>query len=292
MKPIIKSFYHKPTFTWSHLVYCSVKKQAAIIDPVLDFNQASGEISDSFVVQIKEYMESKGLDLCYIFETHAHADHITAADWLKNNYPKSMIGIGEGITKVQKVFRNVFNLDKNFTITGSQFDLLLRDNVKLELGKQTIHILHTPGHTDDSISYIIGENIFIGDTLFAPEFGTARCDFPGGESAELYDSIQKIFLLGREKQLYLCHDYPKGGNSPKAFYSSEDQQLNNIHINNKISKQQFIKLRNERDSTLTQPKLILPSIQVNIAAGKLPKKESNGVSYLKIPLKLNFKGTE
>jgi glyoxylase-like metal-dependent hydrolase (beta-lactamase superfamily II) len=289
MQPIIKSFYHQPTFTWSHIVYCEEKKQAAVIDPVLDFQQASGEITDEFVSTQIDFIKSNNLDLTYILETHAHADHLTAANLLKKQFPNSKIGIGEGITKVQQNFKDVFNLGSSFSTNGSQFDLLLADAVVLKLGEQEIQVHHVPGHTDDSVSYMIGENIFIGDTMFAPEFGTARCDFPGGDSSKLYDSIQKIFSLGKNKRLYLCHDYPKGGRDPQPYFPTQIQQTENIHINNSITKQQFILMRTTRDKNLQQPSLILPSIQVNIAAGKLPTKESNSVSYLKLPLSIKLK---
>lgn len=277
------------TYTWCHIVSCPVKKQAVIIDPVLDYDSASGEISDCFLNKLLSYLDQESLQLEYVLETHAHADHLTAANRIKKYFPNSKTAIGKGIIQVQEVFKKIFNLDHEFKANGSQFDYLLDEDCHLKLGDLSIEILHTPGHTEDSISYIIGENVFIGDTLFAPEYGTARCDFPGGNSEKLYQSIQRIFKLGKDKKLYLCHDYPKEGQDPVAYYLSSEQQMKNIHINNSISKQEFMKLRNQRDSNLRQPNLILPSIQVNIAAGKLPPKETNAVSYLKIPLTIKAK---
>jgi glyoxylase-like metal-dependent hydrolase (beta-lactamase superfamily II) len=288
MNPKIKSFYHYPTFTWSHIVYCEEKKLAAIIDPVLDYQMASGIVTNEFVNSQIDYLKSHKLSLIYVLETHAHADHLTAANLLKQKFPNSKIGIGEGIKKVQKVFKNIFNLGDNFSTNGSQFDMLLSDSNELSLGNHVIKVCHVPGHTEDSVCYLVGENVFIGDTMFAPEYGTARCDFPGGDSSKLYDSIQKIFSFGENKRLYLCHDYPKDQREPQAFFTSIEQQSNNVHINNTISKQQFTHMRAQKDKSLGSPSLLLPSVQVNIVAGQLPAKELNGVSYLKIPISLKL----
>jgi glyoxylase-like metal-dependent hydrolase (beta-lactamase superfamily II) len=254
----------------------------AIIDPVLDYNPNNAHVTTLFADKILNYIESHQLSLLYILETHAHADHLTSAAYLSEKY-QAKVAIGKKITSVQSTFKAIFNL-KEFKSDGSQFDLLMGNNHILELGKCQIKTLSTPGHTNDSLSYIVGDCVFIGDTLFSPDYGTARCDFPGGDAGKLYYSIQNIYALGEQMKLYLCHDYPPNNRLPQAWFVSAEQQANNIHINKNTQKDDFIAMRNKRDALLNQPRLIIPSIQVNIAAGHFPKPESNGTIYLKTPI--------
>ena len=281
----VESFYHNPTYTWSHLTICNDTGTAVIIDPVLDYDADSANTSTEFIDNILKYIKTNKLTLKYILETHVHADHLTSSDFIKKELGAQTV-IGDHIVSVQSVFKKVFNLDQSFKQDGSQFNRLLKNNDELMFGNCTIKAMHTPGHTEDSMSYIIGDCVFIGDTLFSPEYGTARCDFPGGDAEKLYDSIQKIYGLGKEKKLYLCHDYPPESRPPKAMFFSHEQQLNNKHINHNTSKMDFIKMRTKRDKNLSQPKLIIPSIQINMSAGQLPQPEDNGVIYLKTPLNL------
>ncbi len=287
MKPIfVKSFYHQDTSSWSHLVCCEKTKTAVIIDPVLDFEASSAKVSSTFIDDLVNYVQANKLKIKYILETHAHADHLTAAAFLTKKF-NSTLAIGEKIVAVQKTFQSIYNLKHEFKCNGSQFDRLLSDGEILNFGDKQIQCMHTPGHTDDSMSFMIDEAIFIGDTLFAPDYGTARCDFPGGDAGKLYDSIQNIFSLGEDKKLYLCHDYPPIGRQPQAWFSAAEQKQSNIHLQG-TSKETFVAMRNARDAKLKPPKLIIPAIQVNIRAGQFPLAEDNGRIYLKIPLKMEY----
>jgi glyoxylase-like metal-dependent hydrolase (beta-lactamase superfamily II) len=279
----VKSFFHTPTYTWTHLVTCQDKNIAVLIDPVLDYCANNANTSTQFTDNILDYIEVNHITLKYVLETHAHADHLTSADYIRQKMETQTL-IGAGITSVQQTFKKIFNLDNNFQINGSQFNLLLKDKDTIKFGNCQMKVMHTPGHTNDSMSYIIGDNVFIGDTLFSPDYGTARCDFPGGDTEKLYDSIQAIYQLGEDKKLYLCHDYPPNDRQPQAWYGSKQQQQNNIHLRQGISKSEFVKMRNARDKKLNQPRLIIPSIQINIDAGRFPQPESNGIAYLKTPL--------
>ncbi len=281
----IKHFYHAASGTLTYLVSDDNTKDSVIIDPVLDFKVHSSSTSTDSIFPIIKHIENNQLNLHYILETHAHADHLTAAQYLKKQF-NCPVAIGKGITQVQKSFKPIFNLDDDFSITGEQFDLLLEDQQELNAGSITIKVMATPGHTNDSITYLIGDAAFIGDTLFHPDIGTARCDFPGGNAEELYDSIQKILSLPKETRLFLCHDYPKESRDLIAETSIDLHKKNNLHIKNNIDKATYVKMRQERDASLDLPNLIIPSIQVNIRAGELPNNEDNGVSYLKYPLNL------
>jgi len=283
MKSIVKSFYHRDTNTWTHVVYCSVTKKAVIIDPVLDYNLNNAKTSTQSIDEIISYINHQELDLEFILETHAHADHLSSAAYIRKNM-SCIVAIGSPIQTVQATFKKVFNLSETFKTDGSQFQLLLEDGDTIDIGKLTIEVMHTPGHTNDSMSFIVEDNVFIGDTLFSPDYGTARCDFPGGDAGKLFDSIQNIFSLGGNKRLYLCHDYPQKKRQPQAWFLCDKQKVKNIHICEKTSKNEFITMRNARDATLNQPRLLIPSIQVNIRAGELPQAESNGICYLKIPI--------
>ncbi|MBL4659613.1 MAG: MBL fold metallo-hydrolase [Alcanivoracaceae bacterium] len=283
MKIKVKSFYHHNTYTWSHLAICEETKAAVLIDPVLDYVAHNATTSTAFTDIILDYIKSHKITLKYIMETHAHADHLTSAAYIQDK-SKARIVIGAEITGIQETFKKIFNLSDDFKTNGSQFTRLLINNDVLTFGNCQLQAIHTPGHTGDSMSYIIDDIIFIGDTLFSPEYGSARCDFPGGSAGELYDSVHKIYSLGSENKLYLCHDYPPTGRQPQAWFYAHEQMQNNIHLQLAVSKNAFIQLRNNRDKQLSQPQLIIPSIQVNIAAGRLPKPENNGISYLKVPI--------
>lgn len=286
LKPQIQAFFEVETFTYSYLVSDPQSKSCAIIDSVLDFDPASGNTStksaDLMIAAIKE----QNLQLEWILETHVHADHLSAAPYLKAQVG-GKIGIGAKITQVQEVFAEVFNTGSSFAKDGSQFDQLFNDGDKFQLGQFQIQVMHTPGHTPACITYLIADAAFVGDTLFMPDYGTARCDFPGGDAATLYQSIQKIFSLPAETRLFMCHDYLAPG---RDNYLNEttvaEQQQENVHVGAGRSEADFVALRTKRDASLEMPRLILPSVQVNMRAGQFPPADDNGVSYLKLPLNL------
>ena len=283
MNPKVKSFYHQDTYTWTHVISCPQTRNAAIIDPVLDYNPNNANTATTSIDEVLAYIRANKMQLNYVLETHAHADHLSSAHYVADQTHAKIV-IGEKITSVQETFKKIFNLAESFKTDGSQFQRLLKGNDVIKLGKCQIQAIQTPGHTNDSMSFICGESVFIGDTLFSPDYGTARCDFPGGDAEKFFDSIQKIYRLGDDKKLYLCHDYPPNNREPKAWFLSKDQQQNNIHLNANTIKSEFVAMRNKRDASLNQPRLIIPSIQVNINAGNFPRPESNGKIYLKIPL--------
>jgi len=252
---------------------------------VLDYTAQNATISTEFTDIILSYIKSNKVTLKYIIETHAHADHLTSAAYVQDKLNAKIV-IGEEIIGVQETFKKIFNLSDDFKTNGSQFTVLLMDNDVLTFGNCQLRAIHTPGHTGDSMSYIIDDIIFIGDTLFSPDYGSARCDFPGGSAGKLYDSVHKIYSLGSENKLYLCHDYPPTGRQPQAWFYAHQQMQNNIHLQQGVSRNVFIQLRDNRDKQLSQPQLIIPSIQVNIAAGRLPEPENNGISYLKVPINI------
>ena len=283
MFPVVEHFFDPVTFTFSYVVFDEKTQHAVIIDPVSDYDTASGEISYQSANKLLAFVNKNNLRVEWIMETHAHADHITAAQYLQDQL-QAKVAIGEGIVKAQKHFAKVFNLDDNFAIDGRQFDHRFIDNESFKLGNINCKVMSTPGHTDDSMTYLIGDAAFIGDTLFHPQIGTARCDFPGGDAKILYQSIQKILNLPEDTRLFLCHDYPTINRLPISQVSIEKQRQSNIHVNERVTEQDFIAFRQERDAMLSAPKLIYPSIQINIAAGKLPSVESNQCQYLKIPI--------
>ena len=276
----VKTYFDQPTATFTHLVWDGSSKQAAIIDPVLDYNHRSGKTGTQAADAVITDLKQLGLSLKYILETHAHADHLSSAPYIKEQCG-GQTGIGGNVPIVQDVFKGVFNMT-DFATDGSQFDLLLSEGDNLELGDLSIKVLETPGHTPACLSYQIGDAIFIGDTFLAPNYGTARADFPGGDASTLYQSLERILSFPDETRLYLCHDYPEAGSDPQYLCTVADQR-NNIHVQGSGA-DDFIKLRKERDANLEMPVLILPAIQVNIRAGQLPEPEDNGVAYLKIPL--------
>jgi glyoxylase-like metal-dependent hydrolase (beta-lactamase superfamily II) len=254
---------------------------AAIIDPVWVFDPVSGIADTAFIDEVLAAAERAGYRVEWVLETHAHADHLTAADLVRRRTGAKM-ACGRGICGVQETFRRVFNMQDTPT-DGSQFDRLLEEGDVIELGQLEVRVMETPGHTGDSITYLVADAAFIGDTLFAPAFGTARCDFPGGQAAQLYDSIRKLYELPEETRLFLCHDYPKAGEKPVRDIAVEESRRNNIHVNRDTAKAEFVAMRTKRDSQLGLPRLILPSLQLNIRGGVAPGPDSNGVSYLRTP---------
>jgi glyoxylase-like metal-dependent hydrolase (beta-lactamase superfamily II) len=281
--PLVQHFFHESTGTLSYVVSDPATARAAVIDPVLGFSVVSGRTDSSQVDVICAYLENRGLALDWILETHAHADHLSAAQLLKARQGRK-IAIGQGICKVQALFGLLFNLKEPFRSDGSQFDRLFTGGDRFHIGKLECRVLSTPGHTSDSVSYVIGNAAFVGDTLFAPDYGTARCDFPGGDASLLFDSIQELLSLPAGTDLYLCHDY-RPNNRELQFRTTIDAQRDtNIHIGAGRGKEEFVAMRQARDKTLSLPALLLPALQVNVRAGHCPEAEDNSVSYLKIPL--------
>lgn len=281
--PVVHSFYHKETGTWSYVVADPATRVSAIIDPVLDYDSKSGRTSTTSAQQLIDTALQNTYRIEWILETHAHADHISAAPFVKKNLG-GRIAIGKGITEVQKTFKPVFNLDENFATDGSQFDHLFDNDEVFSIGELQAHIVPTPGHTNDSVSYLIGDAIFVGDSLFMPDGGSARCDFPGGNAALLYQSIHRLFHLPDATRMFVCHDYSPGGREPRCETTVGEQKRSNIHAASSVGEKEFIAMRTARDATLTMPALIIPSVQVNIAAGVFPAAEDNGVIYLKVPV--------
>jgi len=280
---IIKDFFDPETATFTYVVYESEGSPCVIIDSVMNYDHKSGRTSTESADAVIAFVKSHHLQLTWILETHAHADHLTAAPYLQTQLGGQLV-IGDHITQVQAVFKNVFNLDDGFEPDGSQFNHLLKENETLTFGKLSLKALFVPGHTPACMAYEIGDAIFVGDTVFMPDVGSARCDFPGGNAQTLYQSIQKIFSYPAKTKLYMCHDYPPT-DRPVKFQTTVGEEIkSNIHVHDGITQEQFVQMRTARDRTLEMPTLILPSIQVNIRAGHFPQAENNGVSYLKIPL--------
>ncbi|AIY65237.1 MBL fold metallo-hydrolase [Pseudoalteromonas piratica] len=284
MNVTIESFFHKQSSTICYVVFDNRSLKAMVIDAALDFDITSGEVGYQFADSLVHYIDSHHLDVDWILETHAHADHLSAAQYLKQKLG-AKVATGKYITQVQQHFTGVFNL--TLPTDGSQFCHLFEDGEVFYLGDEVVTVMFTPGHTPDSVTYIVDNNAFVGDTLFMPDSGTARCDFPGGDASQLYHSIQRIFELGNDTHLYMCHDYQPNGRELSVVTSVEAQKQYNVHLKNGVSQHDYVALRTERDAGLAVPKLIHPSIQVNINAGHLPNQESNGISYLKIPLSFN-----
>lgn len=283
--PHIRAFFDESTNTISYLVADSVAKRAAIIDPVLDFDQATGKASVRSADAMLRAAEEGELTVEWILETHAHADHLSAAPYLRNR-TGAKVGIGEHIREVQSIFRPVFNLD-DACLDGSGFDHLFTDGERFRIGNLEAEVLYTPGHTPACVSYRVEDNVFVGDTLFMPDYGTARTDFPGGSAEALYRSIQRILALPAHTRLFMCHDYKAPGREEYAWETTVgEERARNVHVHEGITESEFIELRRRRDASLAAPVLLLPSIQVNIRGGKLPLAESNGVRYLKIPVSL------
>lgn len=273
--------YETESGTWSYLLADTTQSVAAIIDPVWVFNPVSSQADTGFIDQILHTAENRGYRIQWVLETHAHADHLSSAGYIREK-TGAQIAIGRDICAVQKIFSRVFNL-AHLPADGSQFDRLLGDGDVLPLGSLEIRVMETPGHTADSITYLVEEAAFVGDTLFAPEYGTARCDFPGGNAADLFDSIQRIYRLPDTTRLYLCHDYPMEGAEPVHMISITESRKNNIHVNASTGREAYVAMRRARDASLGLPRLILPALQVNIRAGAAPEADENGVSYLRLP---------
>lgn len=293
----IKSFLHDDTETYTHVLIDTVNKVCAVIDPVLDYDFKAGRINTDAADKLISYVHHNQLKVEYIIETHAHADHLSSAKYIKKQLGGKLV-IGKYITEVQKTFKDIFNLDTGFRTDASQFNMLTEEGSTFMLGTIEISAQHVPGHTPADMAYIAREAVsdtlqeserlavFVGDTLFAPDVGTARCDFPGGDAATLYDSIQKLLSLPENTEVYLCHDYPPEGRSHSPVTTVAAQKAHNKHVRDGISKPEFIKMRTERDARLDMPTLIIPSVQVNIRAGEMPDPEDNGIRYLKVPLNI------
>lgn len=281
----IQHFHDPSTGTLSYVLSDPVTGCAAVIDPVLGYSAASGRVDHDGAERIMAYLRANRLTLQWILETHAHADHLSAAIVLREAAGGNT-GIGVGICEVQAHFSTVFNLRPPFATDGRQFDRLFADNDCFMIGERECRVMQTPGHTSDSVTYVIGDAAFIGDTMFMPDLGTARCDFPGGDASRLYDSVQRILALPAGTRLFMCHDYPPEGRPLRYECSIAEQKAKNIHIGGGINRADYVAMRNSRDAELNLPALILPAIQVNIRAGHLPPADDNGVVYLKIPLNL------
>lgn len=282
----IEMFFDKDSSTFSYVVADTHSRQAAVIDPVLDYDAAAGSIKTDGADNILAYLAQQQFSLQWILETHAHADHLSAADYLKRK-TGAPIAIGEGIKKVQQIFKLVFNLgDDELTAKGDYFDKLFSDSETFAIGSLDAQVINTPGHTNDSVSYLIAGNLFVGDSLFMPDAGTARCDFPGGDAHILFRSIQRIYQLPEDTRIFICHDYQPNGRELRYQTSVAEQKAANIHVKADTPEHEFVQKRETRDKTLAVPRLIYPSVQVNIRGGQLPKAEANSVSYIKIPLTL------
>ena len=283
----VHSFLHSDTETYTHVLADVQQQVCAIIDPVLDFDAKSGRTDTASVDKVIAFVREQGWALVYIIETHAHADHISAAIHVKETLGGKLV-IGQHITEVQKIFKQIFNFDSSFRTDASQFDILTDDGETLALGGITITAMYVPGHTRADMAYLAADDEktvdFVGDTLFAPDVGTARCDFPGGDAKTLYQSIQKLLALPDETLMYLCHDYPSQGRKHCPTTTVAAQKLSNIHVKDGINEAEFVEMRERRDANLEMPRLIIPSVQLNIDAGQFPKPEDNGTRYLKVPI--------
>lgn len=289
MQPIIEAFFDEPTNTITYLVADPATGQAAVIDPVHDFDPASGEVDSTSVDHVLARAEERGWRIAMVLETHAHADHLSGAPLIKAR-TGAWIGIGEHIRDVQKIFRPVFNLT-DLKTDGSDFDRLFADGERFALGELKVEVMHVPGHTPADIAFRIGDAAFVGDTLFMPDYGTARADFPGGDARTLYRSIRKLLALPDNTRLFLCHDYKAPGRDDYRWETTVGEQRRaSVHVHDGVSEDDFVAMREARDATLAVPKLLLPSIQVNIRAGQLPEAEANGVRYLRIPVKPRASG--
>jgi glyoxylase-like metal-dependent hydrolase (beta-lactamase superfamily II) len=288
MRPTVEPFFHEATGSYSYVVSDPASSHAAIIDPVLDYEPVSGRTSAEAAQALGDYVERAGLRVDWILETHVHADHLSAADYLRQRFG-GRLGIGAGVREVQTHWREVYNLGDDFATDGSQFDRLFAEGDEFEIGQLRVRVLATPGHTGDGVSYLIGDAAFVGDTLFAPDCGSARCDFPGGSAATLHASIGKLYALADSTRIFLCHDYPDSRRAPRCQTTVAEEKRDNIHVRSDTSREDFVKLREGRDAGLSLPRLIFPSLQVNIRGGSLPAPEENGARYLKLPLNARLK---
>lgn len=284
LRPSVAGFFDEATFTITYVVHDPVSHEAAIVDSVLDYDPASGRTSYTSAERVIEYVTSNSLKVKWLIETHAHADHISAAPYLQEKLGGAL-AIGQEITHVQDVFGKLFNAGADFERNGSQFDHLFTDGETFSLGEIEGIALHVPGHTPADMAFIIGDAAFVGDTIFMPDFGTARADFPGGDARHLFQSIRRLLSLPEETRLFMCHDYKAPGRDEFAWETTVGQQRSeNVHVKDGVSEDEFVEMRTGRDATLDMPTLIMPSVQVNIRGGHLPEPEDNGVSYIKIPV--------
>lgn len=283
MKPTVKGFFDPATWTVTYVVYEKPGAECAIIDSVLDYDPKSGRTRTDAADRVIDFVKQENLRVQWILETHAHADHLSAAPYLRKQLG-GQIAIGANITTVQGVFKKIFNLEPEFHLDGSQFDYLIQEGVPFAIGNLSGEAMSVPGHTPACMAYKIGDAVFVGDTLFMPDVGTARCDFPGGDAHTLYQSVRKLLSLPPETRMFMCHDYPPEGRDVNFETTVGEQRAKNIHIHDGVTEEAFVAMRTKRDATLEMPTLILPSVQVNIRAGQMPPAEDNGVSYLKIPV--------
>jgi glyoxylase-like metal-dependent hydrolase (beta-lactamase superfamily II) len=287
MSFLVKDFFDETTSTFTYVVYDPKSKDAVVIDPVWDFDPPSGALTTTSYKKLIQFLNAEQLAPKACFETHVHADHLSASQLLKKDFPALKVMIRDKITVVQETFKKIFNLDKSVKVDGSQFDYLFKDGEVIEVGTLSFKIIATPGHTPACTSILIGDSLFVGDSIFMPDTGTGRCDFPHGSAEDLFDSITKrIYALPESTKIYLGHDYKNGGKRAAQFLTTVgEQKKHNIHVRVETNKEEYVQMRKQRDSGLTPPKLLLPSLQVNMLAGRLPDPENNGVSYLKLPLK-------
>ncbi len=284
MQPRVQAFFDPATYSYSYVVTDPATKRCAIVDPVLDYDPASGRTSRASADRLIGYVREQGLTVDWLLETHVHADHLSAAPYLQQALG-GRIAIGDRITTVQRTFAELFNAEPEFRTDGSQFDHLFRDGERFKVGSIEARAIHTPGHTPACMTYVIGDAAFVGDTLFMPDYGTARCDFPGGDARTLYRSIQKLFTLPDQTRLFMCHDYKAPGREEFRYQTTvAEQRAHNVHVRDGIGEDEFVAMRNARDATLGMPSLMLPAVQVNMRGGRLPPAEANGRRYLKIPL--------
>lgn len=284
-----QAFFDRSTWTVSYVVSDNATNAAAVIDPVLDYDFKSGHTDTKAADQVLAYLQDKGLKVEWILETHAHADHLSAARYLQERVG-GRIAIGENIREVQATFKKLYNLERNFLPDGSQFDHLFKDGETFRIGEVEAKAMLVPGHTPADMAYLIEDSVFVGDTMFMPDVGTARADFPGGDAATLYRSIRRLLDLPRQMRMYVCHDYPPAGREAKWETTVAEQRTKNIHVRDGITEEGFVAMRKARDATLEVPTLILPSIQVNVRAGQMPPADDNGVAYLRIPINALPKG--
>lgn len=281
----IKEFFDKNTWTLTYVVWDERTRDAVVIDPLMDYEPAASKTSEESAKNVIEFLRAKELKLHYILETHAHADHLSGSQIIKREFPTAQIAIGEKITTVQEIFKGVFGLPDDFKTDGSQFDRLLKDGEEFQAGSVNIKALFTPGHTPACASYYIDGNVFVGDALFMPDYGTGRCDFPAGSAIDLYHSVyDRLYKLPENTKVYTCHDYLPNGRPLKFMSTIAEEKKDNIQLKAQTSLEDFVRFRTERDRTLAAPKLLLPSVQVNIDAGHLPEPEKNGKRYLRIPV--------
>lgn len=279
----IQQFFDPATYTLTYVVHDG--KIGVVIDPVLDYEPKSARISSRSAERVAEYIEARKLTIPFVIDTHAHADHLTAMPYFKKRFGARTV-TGSRVGEVQETFRGIYNLGADFPVDGRQFDILLDEGQELEAGKFRVRAMHTPGHTPAHMCWQIEDAIFLGDTLFMPDYGTARCDFPGGSADQLFDSIQRIYAVPESTRLFMCHDYQPGGRELRFVTTVAEEKQTNIQLNSRTTREQFMAFRKARDSQLEMPALILPAVQINIRGGELPEPEGNGTAYLKIPLNL------